>query len=271
MDLISGTNHSGRMRKPATAPAPEPEKPKTGLGARIARVRKGVNITQTDLAESLGLTRSAVSQWESEETEPTPANLRAIAKRCRVADFQWLATGKPMDMGENLTAGLDAEWNEGETFNEVNHPIGGIREIDVRAGMGGGGEIEPRRALQLGENLDPTKEESWHFPARFMREEIQAPESRVIIIETQGDSMSPTILSGDRVIVDTGHRLPSPDGIYAVRDRYGSIVVKRLQALRRGDPPIIRVISDNKAHDAEDVDAEEITIIGRVLWGLKRL
>jgi phage repressor protein C with HTH and peptisase S24 domain len=131
--------------------------------------------------------------------------------------------------------------------------------------------IEPRLSLQLGENLDPVKEESWRFPSRFMRDEIQAPESRVIIIETQGDSMAPTILSGDRVIVDTGHKLPTPDGIYAVRDRYGSIVVKRLQALRRGDPPIIRVISDNKAHDPEDVGADEITIIGRVLWGLKRL
>ena len=83
--------------------------------------------------------------------------------------------------------------------------------------------------------------------------------------------MSPTILSGDRVIVDTGHRIPSPDGIYAVRDRYGSIVVKRLQVLRSGDPPRIKIISDNAHHALEEVGADEIAIVGRVLWALKRL
>lgn len=240
-------------------------KRKTGLGARIAKARQAIDMNQTDLGSALGLTRSAVSQWESELTEPSSENLRAIAMRCRV-DFEWLATGR----GE---AGPDGEVYvaEGETFDQPKQPVSGIREIDVRAGLGGGGEVLPHLSLRLGDSLDPVKEESWRFPTRFMREEIRAPENRVIIIETQGDSMSPTILSGDRVIVDTGHTLPSPDGIYAVRDRYGSIVVKRLQVLRKGDPPTIRVISDNKSHDAEDVTADEIHIVGRVLWGLKRL
>lgn len=83
--------------------------------------------------------------------------------------------------------------------------------------------------------------------------------------------MLPTISPGDRVLVDSAHTVPTPDGIYAIRDRYGSIVVKRLQTLRRGDPPVIRMISDNKSHDPEDVGADEITIVGRVLWGLRRL
>jgi hypothetical protein len=148
---------------------------------------------------------------------------------------------------------------------------GGIREIDVRAGLGGGGTTEGREVMHRGNYADPLKEEGWTFPSRFVREELRASEDRVIILETQGDSMAPTILSGDRVIVDTGHVIPTPDGIYAVRDQYGSIVVKRLQTLRRGDPPIIRIISDNKAHDAEDVSADEIAVVGRVLWGLKRL
>ncbi len=104
-----------------------------------------------------------------------------------------------------------------------------------------------------------------------MREEIRAPESRVIIIETQGDSMSPTILSGDRVIVDAGHKLPSPDGIYAIRDQFGFIVVKRLQVMRQGGKRTIRIISDNRSHDPEDVGEDEIDIVGRVLWALKRL
>ena len=64
---------------------------KTGLGDRIAAARKHAGLSQTDLGKAFGLTRSAVSQWESENTEPTPANLRAIAVRCGV-DYDWLAT-----------------------------------------------------------------------------------------------------------------------------------------------------------------------------------
>lgn len=144
----------------------------------------------------------------------------------------------------------------------------GILEIDVRAGMGGGGTTEGREVVFQGNRADPVKGESWRFPAQFMRNEIRAPEDRVVVIETQGDSMSPTLFSGDRVVVDTGHTIPSPDGIYALRDQYGHIVVKRLQTMRGGK---IRIISDNKAHDPEDFGSDEIAIVGRVLWGLKRL
>jgi len=66
---------------------------KTGLGGRIAAARKNANLSQTELGKAFGLTRSAVSQWESEGTEPTPSNLRAIATRCGV-DYSWLATNQ---------------------------------------------------------------------------------------------------------------------------------------------------------------------------------
>lgn len=168
-----------------------------------------------------------------------------------------------------------ANWDDDRLYNHANTPddvpLAGIREVDIRAGLGGGGSLENRQVIRNGEFQDPVKDEAWHFPSRFIREELRATESRVIILETQGDSMFPTISSGDRVIVDTGHRVPSPDGIYAIRDRYDGIQVKRLQVLRRGDPPRILIISDNNSHQDEEVGADEIAIVGRVLWGLKRL
>lgn len=48
-------------------------KKKTGLGARIAKAREAAGLNQTDLGSALSLTRSAVSQWESELTEPSAA------------------------------------------------------------------------------------------------------------------------------------------------------------------------------------------------------
>lgn len=161
------------------------------------------------------------------------------------------------------------EPTESDDPDSANFPTDGIPEIDVRLGMGGGGFAEQEVRFD-GDHSDPVKPESWHFPSTFVREELRAPAARLIIYETQGDSMLPTIVSGERVIVDTGHKVPSPDGIYALRDRYGAIVVKRLQSLRRGDPPRIVVISDNPHHAPEEVGADEIEIVGRVICGLKR-
>lgn len=127
-----------------------------------------------------------------------------------------------------------------------------------------------RDVIVDGRHADPVKDEAWTFPSRFVREELRAAEPNLRVIETQGDSMAPTILSGDRVIVDAGHRVPSPDGIYALRDQFDLIVVKRLQALRT-TPPRLRIISDNQTHEAEEVGLDDVAIVGRVLWALKRL
>lgn len=157
----------------------------------------------------------------------------------------------------------------------AEHPLAeahdeGIREIDFYGGMGGGGYSD-RQAVIAGDTVDSIKEETWRFPSTFVRQELRAPEQRLIVIETRGDSMFPTLASGDRVIVDTAHKVPSPDGIYALRDQYGGIIVKRLQsAKRRGDGALVNIISDNPSHRDEPANPDEIEIIGRVLYGLKK-
>ena len=70
----------------------------------------------------------------------------------------------------------------------------------------------------------------------FVREQLHTSAARLLVLETNGDSMVPTILSGERVIVDTNHKTPTPDGLYAIRDTFGCIVVKRLQVMRSARP-----------------------------------
>jgi len=170
-----------------------------------------------------------------------------------------------------IRAYLDLENDPAADPDYEPRPAEGILEIDVRAGLGNGGSLEGREVRHDGDYSDPVKPEAWKFPARFMREELRAQESQVIILETDGDSMEPTIGSGERIIVHTGMKQPSPDGIFALRDTFGNIIAKRLQVLRKGDPPRVLIISDNKAHAPEEVGLDEISIVGRVLWGLKRL
>lgn len=83
---------------------------KPGLGERIAQARAAAGLSQTDLGKAFKLTRSAVSQWESNRTEPTPQNLRGVAMETNVR-YEWLATGRGAMLddieSDAVAAGMD--------------------------------------------------------------------------------------------------------------------------------------------------------------------
>jgi phage repressor protein C with HTH and peptisase S24 domain len=84
-----------------------------------------------------------------------------------------------------------------------------------------------------------------------------------------GDSMAPTILAGERVVIDTGHKNPIPDGLYAIRDAFEAAVVRRLQVLRSPTPTRVKIISDNPNHASEEIPVSDLEIVGKVVCCLK--
>jgi transcriptional regulator with XRE-family HTH domain len=65
-----------------------------GLGRRIATARADAGIkSQTELARRLGVTKSAVSEWEKDKSKPSTQNLARIAQLTSKG-FDWLATGR---------------------------------------------------------------------------------------------------------------------------------------------------------------------------------
>jgi phage repressor protein C with HTH and peptisase S24 domain len=235
----------------------------TDMGERLKEARARLFKSARQAALKYHWAPSTYSAHENGQNEFGPIEAKKYGRAFKT-DAGWLLTGEGNPGWGDVTP-VDVDYEP--------RPENGILEIDIRAGLGGGGSSDHTLVVHHGDTTDPVKSESWHFPHTFVRNELRRPEDRIRIIETYGDSMAPTIHSGDRVIIDTDHRVPSPDGLYAIRDRFGSIVVKRLQALRRGNPPIIKIISDNPHHGEEEVTADELeeAIIGRVLWGLKRL
>jgi hypothetical protein len=139
----------------------------------------------------------------------------------------------------------------------------GVPEIDVRGGSGGGGVSVEVFSHDLQMHVDGVKN-LWGIPPSYLRQELRANPDAVRMIEVLGDSMEPTLKSGDRVMIDTYYRAPSPPGIYAVWDGFG-VVVKRIELVPLTDPPRIKLISDNRAHGQYEVSAEEARIIGRVV------
>lgn len=58
------------------------------LKDRIAAVRRAAGLTQEQLGELLGVSRQAVSRWESGQTSPDAATLAALCEKLRVsADY----------------------------------------------------------------------------------------------------------------------------------------------------------------------------------------
>jgi transcriptional regulator with XRE-family HTH domain len=69
------------------------------LGARLLQARKRAKLTQQQTAEELGITHSAVGQWERGEELPSLLNLIYVAETYP-ASLDWLVWG----MGNNLDA-----------------------------------------------------------------------------------------------------------------------------------------------------------------------
>lgn len=92
----------------------------------------------------------------------------------------------------------------------------------------------------------------------------------LVAVEVRGDSMEPTLRSGDRVIVDTHDRLPSPAGIFVLWDGLGT-VIKRVEHIQGSDPTTFHIISDNSLHRSYELRAEEAHIVGRVICLTRRL
>jgi phage repressor protein C with HTH and peptisase S24 domain len=135
----------------------------------------------------------------------------------------------------------------------------GIAEIDVRASAGPGA---------LNEGLEETKV-TWLFPEAMVRHEFRAPPKELRMITVDGDSMEPLLSSGDRILIDTSRQVPVPPGIFVIWDGMG-LVAKRVEHIPNSDPPKVLIKSVNPEYQAYERIAEEVNVVGRVLWAARR-
>lgn len=92
-------------------------------------------------------------------------------------------------------------------------------------------------------------------------------------ITVVGDSMEPTLASGQKIIIDLSHTTPASSGIYVINDGLVT-TVKRLnyELLSR----TLEIISDNPLYDTtkmpiDELEQAHLKVIGRVVAGIKKL
>jgi phage repressor protein C with HTH and peptisase S24 domain len=129
-----------------------------------------------------------------------------------------------------------------------------IKEIDARAAAGDGSL-----------NGDEAVLGTWRFPWTYIEDVIQAEPHGLRIITIVGDSMAPTLMSGDKVIVDTAQQRPSPPGVFVIWDGM-AVVAKRIEHIPGTEPTEVQVLSDNPAYTDYTRSLSKAHILGRIVW-----
>lgn len=208
---------------------------KNRLARRIDE--RGTNMREVSVNAGLGET--AVRDWLKRDRSPSVEGLSAVAK------------------GLGTTVG----WIIGE---KDSTPTGDqqasitIPEYDVRVSAGDGFHI-----------AEETQKDAWPFSRAYIEGELRLPLHQLVILEVIGDSMVPTLHSGDRVLVNMADTRISQPGVFVLWDGDGT-VVKRLEMIPGSEPAKLRRISDNPLHGDYEVLAEDTNIIGRVVWFARR-
>jgi transcriptional regulator with XRE-family HTH domain len=227
------------------------ESKKTGLyHAREAR-----RMSRSELVRRSGVSKQQLSRLENGLIRLRLDHLKPFTNALGYSPEQILLWGRYPGTSEN------------EVQGEVLPPSEHVPELAARS------EADPAELNKRkdGRHLDRIRSEGWLFPPSFVSKQLQASPKQLLVVEAQGDSMAPTIMSGEKVIVDTGHKTPSPDGLYAIRDPFNNVIVRRLQLLRAAQPSRVKIISDNPKHAAEEVALKDLEVVGRALRVLKQL
>jgi transcriptional regulator with XRE-family HTH domain len=213
-------------------------------------------MSRTELVERTGISKQQLSRLENGQIRLRLDHLKPFAAVLGYSPEQILLWGR---LPHGLEGPSESDDRRGDTGGKsaASKRPGEVREIDTRAPLARG-RVVPR-----------FKSEHWLFPESFVAERLDTTSAQLLVLEMDGDSMAPTILSGERVVIDAGHKNPIPDGLYVIRDAFKAAIVRRVQVLRLPTPTRVKIISDNPNHASEEIPLSDLEIVGKVVCCFK--
>lgn len=132
-----------------------------------------------------------------------------------------------------------------------------VRQVDIRYAMGAGAVVE-----------DYPSTGTVPFNLQFLRTLGARSISTLILARGEGDSMMPTLINDDLVLIDTAEQaVHESDRIWAVIVGGGGMI-KRVRRLPRDQ---YQLISDNPIVPPQTVDHDDLHVVGRVIWVGRRI
>jgi phage repressor protein C with HTH and peptisase S24 domain len=212
-----------------------------GLRIGIIMERAG---SITKLARLSGLSTSMIKKYVEGTSDPSRTNLIALADAAGV-NIEWLSTGKGAMTRDAAEAGRQVPESE-----FVFVPM-------MQGKISAGGGLIPDNNIQM----------TVAFRKDWIRR--KGDHRNMSMICVQGESMAPTLMDGDMVLVDHNVKAVSASGgIYAIT--FGDeIMVKRVEVLYPSGQWKIR--SDNPGYDAVAVEPARVIVNGKVIWYARSL
>lgn len=203
----------------------------------VRRVLAHLNTNPTDLAIKVGVSSSTLTR----PLNPKSGHPYAISRRTLEKIRDYSGVPFPDSVSPNIEAGSIG----------ADHMIT-ISVFDVEASAGSGSTVGAENVI-----------DEVAFAPRFIRSMTAATPASLCVIGVKGDSMEPTLLDGDQVLVDTSKGNLDYDGLFVLR--YGDALhVKRVGRHRKRG--WITITSDNDQYRQIDAQYSDVDIIGRVLW-----
>jgi hypothetical protein len=135
-----------------------------------------------------------------------------------------------------------------------------IPEIAMQAGQETDkSNAQPRASVAENKNILT----EWALPKQLLANQV-GTDSTVRIIQVMGDSMQPEFNPGDRVMVNTADRTPSPPGVFVLWDGFG-LIIKRCEMVPHSNPPRVILSSANTNYKTYEMDVSELDIQGRIV------
>ena len=176
---------------------------------RMKKLREALNLSQKEFASGLKLKDTAISKYETGLVKPGADVLSKIGETYKV-NLNWLITGD----GDMFSFSSDTE----------------IIKIPER------GEIEC--AAGNGCNIYNEEITGYFSMDKQKLKEFNANISSCSMVKVKGDSMYPTLNTGDKILVDTSQKDIIDGKIYIIRIE-DMLKVKRLHKLIRGRIEVI--------------------------------
>lgn len=176
---------------------------------------------------------------------------------------QFIRKGSPRKLEEQDRATLARYFGIGE--DELRETQDNSYVPPAGRSVGNDWAVVPR--LDLGVSAGPGRVaegegayDTFRFSRRWLDEQGLGRAS-LSAIRVEGDSMEPVLNDGDEILVDRAPRA-FRDGIHVVR-LGDTLMVKRVAS---AGPGRIALLSQNPAYPPVEVAAEDLEIIGRVVW-----
>lgn len=199
---------------------------------------KPADLSEAEWAVRAGVNRGFFTNLKNQPISPRSDTLRKVLAAIGRTEADLYSPSRKPDLP--VTRSIDA----GETAT--------LGRLDLSLPMGPGASVD-----------DYVEDEPVIFDLGYLRAFTRTPAHRLKLARGVGDSMSPTILPNDEVLIDTTqNQLLHSDRVYAASIN-GGAAIKRLRPIEGGKR--ILVISDNKTIEAYAVDADEVRIWGRVI------